>query len=118
MLFRSEVLLQQAQQLVNMEREQQRMAMEQQAQAERLRIVEAKQTTRVEGMYSIAGYASLIGRRISTREASEIARKAVKMSRDLAYPIDTTSDPRWGKVNVYHQDILRQVISEVPATVG
>jgi len=81
-------------------------------QEKRLKIVEAKIITRDENIFSVSGYASLQNRKITTVEASAIGKKATKLSKEMEYPVSSTYDPRFGKVNIYHTDILTKVFAD------
>ena len=98
----AELLVRQAQALLEQER---RMAAVENEVSE----IKAQLTTRPEDCYTIAGYASLRGIRLDVSRANMLGRKAVKLSEEYGYDIGKTSDPRWGKVNVYHEDILKEV---------
>lgn len=78
----------------------------------RVKTVEARLETRVENAFSIAGYASLRGLNVDVNTANLLGKKAAALSREYGYPISTTPDPRFGKVNVYHTDILKIVFDE------
>ena len=62
--------------------------------------------------YTIAGYASLRGIRVDVNRANMLGRRAVKLSRKYGYDVSRTSDPRFGSVNVYHEDVLKEVFAE------
>jgi len=78
---------------------------------DRIKILEAKTTTRVEE-YSIAGYARLKGVHVNRAIAGTMGRKATALcrSRDIEYT--DTHDPRWGKVNVYPVEIVKEVFDQ------
>ena len=101
----AEQLVAQAQLLVEQEK---RLA----AMEGRVKNMEARLETRVENAFSIAGYASLRGLNVDVNTANLLGKKASAMSRAYGYPISTTPDPRFGKVNVYHTDILKIVFDE------
>ena len=98
----AEILLEQAKMLVEQER---RMT----AIEDRVQSLEVKIETRPENYYTIAGYASLRGKRIDINKANMLGRKAVKLSKEYGYEISQTHDPCFGSVNVYHEDILKEV---------
>lgn len=81
----------------------------QEAQNNRLKLVEAKLETSQTNYYTIAGYASLRGKNIDINTANVYGRKASKLSRESDYEIGKISDPRFGVVNTYHADILKMV---------
>lgn len=81
-------------------------------QEKRLSIVEAKLETSQKDFYTIAGFASLRGRKIDVTHANLLGRKAGKISREYGYEIGKASDPRYGTVNTYHLDILSTVFRD------
>ena len=101
----AEQLVAQAQLLVQQEK---RLA----AMEGRVKTMEARLETRVENAFSIAGYASLRGVNVDVNSANLLGKKAASLSREYGYPISTTPDPRFGKVNVYHTDILKIVFDD------
>ena len=78
----------------------------------RMKTVEARLETRSEDVFSIAGYASVRGLRVDVSTANLLGRKAAALSHEYRYPVSTTPDPRFGKVNVYHTDILKIVFDD------
>ena len=75
-------------------------------------VLKAKAETRPENMYTVAGYASLKGLNLCLSKAKTLGKRATMLSNELGYVIDKTHDPRFGKVNVYHVDILKKVFRE------
>lgn len=73
--------------------------------------LEAKITTHDENYYTIAGYASLRGIRVDVNRANMYGRKASKLSKEYGYDVAKTQDPRFGTVNMYHVDILKDIFS-------
>ena len=71
--------------------------------------IEAKITTHYENYYTIAGYASLRGIRVDVNRANMYGRKASKLSKEYGYDVTKTQDPRFGTVNMYHADILKDI---------
>lgn len=71
--------------------------------------LEAKITTHNENYYTIAGYASLRGIKVDVNRANMYGRKASKLSREYGYEVSKTQDPRFGTVNMYHVDILKDI---------
>lgn len=69
--------------------------------------LEAKITTSPNEYYTIAGYANLKGKKIDVTRANQIGRYAANLSRKWGYEIGHVSDARYGTVNSYHMDILR-----------
>ena len=75
--------------------------------------INAKITTHNEDYFTIAGYASLRGVNIDTSKANMLGRKATKLSREYSYDIGKVTDTRFGKVNSYHLDILKNIFEFV-----
>jgi DeoR/GlpR family transcriptional regulator of sugar metabolism len=59
--------------------------------------------------YSITGYANKIGQKISFSEALVIGKTAGRISREIGKEIRRVDDERWGQVNSYHVDVLKEV---------
>lgn len=78
---------------------------------QRLADVETRQTAMENGSeyYSIIGFASRIGRRVTNDSALALGKYAGRYSRKHGYPIGEAPDPRYGKVNTYHIDVLESV---------
>lgn len=93
--------------------EQARMITEQNRQAAKIAELEAKITTHNEDYYTVAGYASLRGFNVDINKASMFGRKASKLSKEYGYEVYKTQDPRFGTVNTYHVDILKEVFRKV-----
>ena len=60
--------------------------------------------------YSVAGYANKIGMRIDVQAAAKLGKKAAKESYAKGYQIYKINDPRFGTVNTYHSDILKEIM--------
>jgi anti-repressor protein len=78
---------------------------------QRLADVETRQTAMENGSeyYSIVGFASRIGRRVTNESALALGKYAGRYSRKHGYPIGEAPDPRYGKVNTYHINVLESV---------
>jgi phage anti-repressor protein len=74
--------------------------------------IEAQIETSQKDFYTVAGYCSLRGLKIEIGKANMMGRKSTKLSNEYGYEIGSASDPRFGKVNTYHLDILSQVIDQ------
>jgi hypothetical protein len=127
----AELILAQAQQLVDHERrvyklEAQQQVLEVQQQnthrqvgtlTEQVAEVAAKQTTIDQDHCSVAGYAKLIKVQLPTSAAQFRGKLATQLSNQLGYVIGNIPDGRYGKVNSYHKDILKRAFAvELPAT--
>lgn len=71
--------------------------------------LEAKVTTHNDDYFTIAGYASLRGLNVDINKANILGRRASKLSREYGYEISKAKDVRFGEVNSYHLDILKEV---------
>jgi anti-repressor protein len=72
--------------------------------------VKAQVTTVPTDFFTVAGWASLQKKSIPTSTANTLGRKAAKLSKDQGFEIGKVSDARYGVVNSYHRDVLRQVV--------
>lgn len=98
----AEMILQQAQQLVDNERRLKE-------HDNRLSLLEAKITTRQDDFFSIAGYASLKGILMPLQKASELGRKASNLCKKKSISVEKINDPRFGSVGVYPIEILEEI---------
>lgn len=78
-------------------------------QDESIKILTARIETHSEDFFSIAGYASLRGFKVDISRANLLGRKASKLSRDYCVGMGKVTDPRFGQVNTYHLDVLKEV---------
>lgn len=69
--------------------------------------LESKMITVPNEYYTIAGYANLKGKKVDVTRARQIGIYAGKLSRKYGYEIGHVSDARFGTINSYHLDILR-----------
>ena len=76
---------------------------------DKIKQIDAKVTTHSEDYYTIAGYASLRGIKVDINKANMLGRKASNLSREYGYDIGNAKDVRFGTVNTYHADILKEV---------
>lgn len=72
--------------------------------------VTARVTTINTDFFTVAGYASLQKKSVPTSAANALGRKAAALSKAQGYEVGKVSDARYGAVNSYHLDVLRQVI--------
>jgi phage anti-repressor protein len=99
----AEMLLKQSQLMVEQERKMLIMN-------NRLDLIEAKQTTRQENFFTVAGYCSLKRIQVSQLQAADLGRKCAKLSREKEYKVESVPDARFGRVNIYHTDILEKIV--------
>lgn len=95
-----------------MELEQKRQAQQITQMENDIKRLEAKVTTHNDEYFTIAGYASLRGLNVDINKANMLGRKASKLSREYGYDISKTKDTRFGMVNTYHTDILKEVFKK------
>ena len=76
---------------------------------EKVKLLDAKVTTHDENYFTVAGYASLRGLNIDVNKANMLGRKASKLSKEYGYDVAKVKDSRYGTVNSYHVDILKEV---------
>lgn len=100
----AELILQQAQYLVNIEKRQQQLE-------QRIHETEAKLTTRPE-YFTIAGYATLNKMYVNLAMASKLGMHARNICKRNGYAMDKIPDPRFGEVNTYPKQVLKQVFDE------
>lgn len=98
--------------LIRMELKQKQQDKEMLSMKESMKRLEAKVTTHNEDYYTIAGYASLRGLNVDISKANMLGRKAGKLSREYGYDIGTAKDVRFGTVNTYHVDILKEIFKK------
>ena len=78
----------------------------------RLREIEAKIQTKDESFYTISGFARLLSRPVPLSEARKLGKQATKLSEQLNYPIGHDYDPKYGRINTYHEFILNQIFEK------
>ncbi len=72
--------------------------------------LEAKYNTSNADYYTIMGYANLIKKTISYKEAQSYGQRAVALSQKLGLTIDKVKDARFGVVNSYALEVLERII--------
>lgn len=117
----AELILAQAQQLVDhehrvnqLEAQQAKTNRELEQLDDKVTMVAAKQNTIENNYFSITGYASLLKRRVTSTDAKELGKQAATISRQRNVKIDKVVDAKYGSVNAYHMDVLKQVFGAVP----
>lgn len=116
----AEMILKQAEQLVEVERKQKELEEKQKLESQRTdelndRVkqhdAELERIFKPDGDYfSIRGYAKLKGYNLTIKEAKAFGRKASKLSKDQGYSKEKITDPRYGEVGCYSEYILAQVM--------
>lgn len=105
-LTKAEMLLQQAQVLVDHEREIKSIK-------SRVEVIEARQETHPEGFFAVSGFASLYKIKIDRALSSKIGKMAAAVSRENGYSIGSVSDEKYGSVKTYHKEVLEKVFKEL-----
>lgn len=95
--------------LIKMELRQKEQDKQMLAMQDDIKCLEAKVTTHNDDYFTVAGYASLRGLNVDINKANMLGRKASKLSREYGYDIGKAKDVRYGAVNTYHVDILKEV---------
>jgi len=103
-LSESELILRSAQMLVSLERNQKAIEARVKAIEERPQINSEVQH------FSILGFCNNIHKQISINEAKIYGQKCRRLCNELGMVIGKIADPRFGSVNTYPLDILREVI--------
>ena len=113
----AQILLKQAEFLVKIEQEQERIRLEQQLQSEKIAEIEAL-THQHDGeidrifnpnghYFSVMGYYSkFLKLSISIKKASAIGKRCSQYCRANDIPIDPLTDPRFGSVNSYPEHVI------------
>lgn len=99
--------------LINIEMKQKQHEKEMNTLRENVRTLEAKVTTHNENYFTVAGYASLRGLNVDINKANMLGRRASVLSRNYGYDIGKAKDARYGTVNTYHVDILKEVFKDM-----
>ena len=100
----AQMLLAQAQQMVEME-------VRQSAIEEKVKQIEAN-LPREQDYFTIIGWSRYIGVTVSNSEALTLGRKCAKLSRNRGVSIGDTTDPRFGTVHTYHADVCDEVFTQ------
>lgn len=58
---------------------------------------------------SIKAHAALIGVKLKDGDAKSLGMQATALSKRMKHPIGTQPDATYGKVNMYHRDVLEQL---------
>jgi anti-repressor protein len=90
------------------ERDLQEIRQTQRLQNEKIQAIEAKTQTRPE-YWTVVGYASSLGIKVNLKQASSFGRKASILAKAKGLPLDEIPDPRFGRVNMYPESVLKEV---------
>jgi hypothetical protein len=85
----------------------------QSAQADSIKRIEAKQCAVENGAayFTVIGYGTWRGITFSLTDAAALGRRASTLSKAAGIAVDTVRDPRFGKVNSYHESMLEEALS-------
>jgi len=99
---------------LELEHNQKLLATEQSAQADKIKVIEAKQAgiDSSGDFFSIMGYCSLHKIKIDVTLACKFGKHAKRISNSLGYMIGRVKDARYGQVNTYHVEVLDGVASK------
>lgn len=110
-LTQLEILAQSTQILIEQDKAIKELNTKQEEQGEAIRQLTAQAKTSPNEYFTVAGYASLRGAKIDISKAGLMGRKASKLSHEYGVEIGKISDPRFGRVNTYHTDVLKEVFA-------
>lgn len=110
----TEILAQMALRLVELEKNEARLAMlEEHAHKEHQRANRLenniRRTITDTNHFTIIGYANLNGIDLSKYHTGTLGRKATKLSKDRGYIVTSVPDSKYGKIGVYHKEIIKEV---------
>ncbi|KJZ11107.1 hypothetical protein TW86_13420 [Halomonas sp. S2151] len=107
---RAELILQQAQALVEHERRLEDLEREQEDQRRKMRETECQLRAITEGeeFFTVSAYCSLHGYPVSSEAASKIGKAASAVCRDRGLPTGKAKHPRFGTVKTYPREALKQ----------
>jgi len=60
--------------------------------------------------FTVMGYARLHGKTLNLPQASQLGKRCANLSRERGLPIGNVTDPRFGKLNTYHDSVLARVL--------
>ena len=105
-----ELIIAQAQSMIETKRELAEVRAAQQEQAESIREIKALTKTRPD-YFTVVGYASLIGVSVGLKTASSVGQRASRICKERGYHMETCPDPRFGTVNMYPSQVLKEVFA-------
>jgi prophage antirepressor-like protein len=106
-----EVLLAVVQRMVDNERQIAELKQGHTEHDQRLSDIEVRQTAIEQGSryFTVVGFAIRISHRLTNEKAQSLGKHATRYSNKHGYPVGKSPDTRYGKVNTYHEDVLRAV---------
>lgn len=107
----AEMLLMQAQQLVNHERQIRELELRQvETEAKVVEIVNHMQTR--PNYFCVTAFCATHGIRVNKETAKRIGRKSASLCKQRGYEIGSVTDDKWGKVGSYPNDVLLEVFQK------
>jgi len=79
---------------------------------ERLRLLEAKSITTEVTELTVFGFANMQRKKLYGSEAMTIGKRAAKRCRELRLPVNKVIDQRFGWVNTYPDQVLKEVFED------
>lgn len=76
---------------------------------QKVKELEARQTTSPMDFYTVAGYGSIAGVKVDRILGATLGRKATAICKDLGYTTGIVPDPRFGTVKTYHKEVLENI---------
>lgn len=111
----AEALLQSVQMLVDLERKQKQLEERTDTIGKDVDDIKGRLNNELKS-YTVVGYCARNNIEVSRKEASAVGNRASRLCKKKGIPVDTMSDPRFGKVNLYPEDILKELIDNMVAT--
>jgi len=109
---RTQALIESLVRLDSLEQAQQQQKLELNQTQETVAALEARINVQTK-FFSVLAWANLLGKSYDYAAASELGKRCAQYSRQRGYDITTVSDPRFGRVNAYHKDILTTVMGDI-----
>lgn len=110
----AEALLQSVQMLVDLERKQKQLEERTDTIGKDVDDIKGRLNNELKS-YTVVGYCARNNIDVSRKEASAVGNRASRLCKKRGIPVDTMSDPRFGKVNLYPEDILKELVDNMVA---
>lgn len=110
----AESLLQSVQLLVDLERKQKQLEERTDTIGKDVDDIKGRLNNELKS-YTVVGYCARNNIEVSRKEASAVGNRASRLCKKKGIQVDTMSDPRFGKVNLYPEDILKELVDNMVA---
>lgn len=110
----AEALLQSVQMLVDLERKQKQLEERTDTIGKDVDDIKDRLNNELKS-YTVVGYCARNNIDVSRKEASAVGNRASRLCKKKGIHVDTMSDPRFGKVNLYPEDILKELVDNMVA---